>query len=116
MVSAEKSLRREEALRLRKSGMTYSEIGRLWGISKQRVSEIAQGKHRRDKPGLDSKVMLKTRDVAQLLGVHVNTVRRWSNSGVLRAYRISSRGDRRFRREDIERFLEEGQIRLREAS
>ena len=54
--------------------------------------------------------MLTARDVGQLLGIHVNTVRRWSNKGLLRAYRISSRGDRRYRRDDIDRFLEEKQI------
>jgi predicted site-specific integrase-resolvase len=35
----------------------------------------------------------------------MNTVRRWSNQGVLKAYRIGSRGDRRFRQEDIDYFL-----------
>lgn len=49
--------------------------------------------------------MLTTNDVARLLSVHMNTVRRWSNQGVLKAYRIGSRGDRRFRREDIAGFL-----------
>ena len=51
--------------------------------------------------------MLTVREVADLLGIHVNTVRRWSNEGKLRAYRITKRGDRRFRREDIARFLAE---------
>jgi len=54
------------------------------------------------------KTMLTTSEVGQLLRIHVNTVRRWSNSGLLRAYRVFPRGDRRFRREDIEKFLEEG--------
>jgi len=49
--------------------------------------------------------MLTTSDVARLLSVHMNTVRRWSNQGILRAYRIGSRGDRRFRRGDIAGFL-----------
>jgi excisionase family DNA binding protein len=51
--------------------------------------------------------MLTTSDVARLLNVHINTVRRWSNQGVLKAYRIGSRGDRRFREEDIANFLSE---------
>jgi excisionase family DNA binding protein len=51
--------------------------------------------------------MLTTSDVARLLNVHINTVRRWSNQGVLKAYRIGSRGDRRFREEDIASFLSE---------
>ncbi len=50
--------------------------------------------------------MLTVREVARLLNIHSNTVRRWSNRGILRAYRITSRGDRRFRRDDIVRFLD----------
>jgi len=49
--------------------------------------------------------MLTTSDVAHLLNVHINTVRRWSNQGILKTYRIGSRGDRRFNREDINSFL-----------
>ncbi len=49
--------------------------------------------------------MLTTSDVARLINVHINTVRRWSNQRILKAYRIGSRGDRRFRREDIVSFL-----------
>jgi len=45
--------------------------------------------------------MLTVREVAQLLNIHSNTVRRWSDQGIIRAYRIGPRGDRRFRREDI---------------
>ena len=51
--------------------------------------------------------MLTTSDVARLLSVHINTVRRWSNQGILKTYRIGSRGDRRFDQKDIERFLYE---------
>ncbi|MCK4791072.1 MAG: helix-turn-helix domain-containing protein [Desulfobacteraceae bacterium] len=49
--------------------------------------------------------MLTVGEVAQLLHIHNNTVRRWSDLGMFRAYRISRRGDRRFKREDIVRFL-----------
>jgi excisionase family DNA binding protein len=51
--------------------------------------------------------MLTVREVADLLHVHPNTLRRWSNKGVIRAYRITRRGDRRFKREEIDRFLTE---------
>ena len=51
--------------------------------------------------------LLTVREVAQLLHIHTNTVRRWSDRGIIRAYRITRRGDRRFRREDIARFLAE---------
>ena len=49
----------------------------------------------------DSVPILPVRVAARLLGIHVNTVRRWSDRGILRAYRIGPRGDRRFSREDI---------------
>ena len=45
-------------------------------------------------------------EVAELLHVHPNSVRRWANQGLLRVYRVGQRGDRRFRAEDIVRFLE----------
>ena len=51
--------------------------------------------------------MLTVREVAQLLHIHSNTVRRWSDRRIIRAYRITSRGDRRFRQKDIDRFLAE---------
>jgi excisionase family DNA binding protein len=51
--------------------------------------------------------MLTPRDVASLLSIDINTVRRWTNQGLLKAYRIGPRGDRRFRREDIDLFLSE---------
>ena len=51
--------------------------------------------------------MLTVREVARLLHVHTNTVRRWADRGTIRAYRISSRGDRRFRREDLARYITE---------
>jgi len=49
--------------------------------------------------------MLTTSEVARILNLHINTVRRWSNQGILKAYRIGSRGDRRFKREDIDEFF-----------
>lgn len=49
--------------------------------------------------------MLPVRQVAQLLHVHPNTLRRWCNNGRIKAYRITPRGDRRFKREEIARFL-----------
>jgi len=49
--------------------------------------------------------LLTARQVARLLNVHVNTVRRWNDRGILKAYRIGPRGDRRFNKDDIEVFL-----------
>ena len=49
--------------------------------------------------------LMKVQDVARLLNIHINTVRRWSNQGVIKACRIGPRGDRRFRQEDIALLL-----------
>ena len=49
--------------------------------------------------------LLTARQVARLLNVHVNTVRRWNDRGILKAYRIGPRGDRRFNKTDIDMFL-----------
>jgi excisionase family DNA binding protein len=51
--------------------------------------------------------MLTVREVASLLNIHANTVRRWSDEGKLKSFRITKRGDRRFKREEINRFLVE---------
>jgi len=95
---------------------TYAEIARRLGISRERVRQIAnkQKPNKRLKATVSSKIsevadhpsaMLTTREVAQLLNLHVNTVRRWSDQGILRAYRVGPRGDRRFKRQDIDNFL-----------
>src|SRR5680860_270908 len=51
--------------------------------------------------------LLSVAQAAALLGVHPNTVRAWTDVGRLTAYRINSRGDRRFRPDDVERLLVE---------
>ena len=45
--------------------------------------------------------MLTMREVSKLLHVHPNTIRKWVDQGLIKAYRIGSRRDRRFKREDI---------------
>jgi len=50
--------------------------------------------------------LLTVGQVARILHIHPNTVRRWSNRGILKAYRISNRGDRRFRKEDVALLFE----------
>ena len=49
--------------------------------------------------------MLTTGEVAHLLNVNDSTVRRWNDRGIIKAYRIGPRGERRFRRDDIAIFF-----------
>ena len=51
--------------------------------------------------------LLSVAQAATLLGVHPNTIRSWTDAGRLTAYRINARGDRRLRRDDVERILVE---------
>ncbi len=44
---------------------------------------------------------------ARILGVHPNTVRAWTDQGRLRCLRINARGDRRYRLEELDAFLED---------
>lgn len=98
--------RRDEVVRLRDAGLSYAEIGRRLDMSGERARQILVGNRKsQKKPGLNLRAMLTTGDVAQLLGLHVNTVRRWRSEGILKSYRIGPRGDRRFRREDIDSFI-----------
>lgn len=50
--------------------------------------------------------MLTISDVARLLKVHPNSVRRWSNDGLIRVYRVGRRRDRRFKPDDVTKFIE----------
>ncbi len=49
--------------------------------------------------------LIKIRQAAEILGVNPETLRRWDRSGKLKAVIISFRGDRRYKRQDIERFI-----------
>jgi diguanylate cyclase (GGDEF)-like protein/excisionase family DNA binding protein len=58
--------------------------------------------------GSDLEALISVAQAAALLGVHPNTLRAWTDAGRLTAYRINARGDRRYRRGDVERLLAEG--------
>jgi excisionase family DNA binding protein len=45
--------------------------------------------------------LLSTGQVAELFGVHPNTIRRWVAEGKLNAERLGTRKDRKFRRMDV---------------
>lgn len=50
---------------------------------------------------------LTIKEVTSLLKVHENTLRNWDREGRLKAIRIGGRNIRRWKKEDIIKFLEE---------
>ncbi len=49
--------------------------------------------------------LLTASEVAEMLHLHVNTVKRLGDRGELPYFRVCSRGDRRFRLDDVLEFL-----------
>ena len=55
----------------------------------------------------ESTALLTAGEVAKLLRLHINTVRRWSDQGMIRSHRVGARGDRRYSLQDVARVLGE---------
>lgn len=49
--------------------------------------------------------LLTASEAANLLHIHINTIRRWSNLGILPSFRVGPRNDRRFQKRDLMTFL-----------
>ena len=49
--------------------------------------------------------MMTVTEVSRILHVHPNTLRRWSDKGIIKSYCITPRGDRRFMSGDIYQYL-----------
>ena len=52
------------------------------------------------------RLWLTSEEAAEYLQVHVNTVRRWAREGAIASVKLGNRGGFRFKREDLDRFLE----------
>ena len=50
--------------------------------------------------------MLTVREASQVLSVHPNTLRKWSDRGMIPTYRIGNRRDRRFVMSDLVDFMD----------
>ncbi len=54
---------------------------------------------------LQNDAIMTGTEVADFLRVHLSSVRRWSRSGELKAYKVGNRGDWRYRHQDVLAFL-----------
>lgn len=53
----------------------------------------------------DTKKLLNINQVAEIFGVHPDTLRRWDREGKLKSIRIGKRGHRKYSKTDIEKLL-----------
>jgi len=108
--------RERQILEALAEGLNNKQIASRLGISEQtvknwlskvylklgvggRVQAIVRWKEGRRKR------LLTVNEVAEMLHVHPNTVREWERHGMLGAYRLGGRRDRRFDPEEVEAFL-----------
>jgi hypothetical protein len=94
---------------MRTKGMHYSEIGKKLGISLERARQLALPEIKLPWPPADEMAngqLLKSSEVAKIAGVLPITVARWAKTGRLRAFRIGPQGWLRFRRGDVEAFVQ----------
>lgn len=52
--------------------------------------------------------ILTLQEACEILNCHPNTLRNWDNKGILKAIRFGTRGDRRYRLEDILAIIKRG--------
>ncbi len=102
------STEREQVVRLKQEGMSVASISFVIGISRRQVTKIVAANVKRVAKANGPQALLSTAQAARVLNLHMNTIRRWSDTGKLPSYRIGSRGDRRFKWKDIQRLLRDG--------
>ena len=54
----------------------------------------------------DRKEVLTLADVSEMLGVSKKTLRVWDKQGLLKSVRVGKRNDRRYKRSDVNTFME----------
>jgi excisionase family DNA binding protein len=55
----------------------------------------------------EQRAWLTSQEAAEYLQVHQETMRRWAREGAIPSAKLGNRGGFRFKREDLDRFLEQ---------
>lgn len=101
----EKGIKARRILGLKGAGKSDTEIAREVRCARQYVHFVLRGRPKTRMKRLENKELLTTSEAAYLLRVSVNTIRKWSDSGLLASYKIGPRGDRRFKRTEMMDYL-----------
>jgi excisionase family DNA binding protein len=56
-------------------------------------------------PLTDMPELLSLKETSEILKCHPNTLRQWDKKGILKAIRFGERRDRRYKKEDVLKFL-----------
>jgi len=109
---------RDRIVALHKRGLANAEIARIVGVSRQYVWAVLNPKEGKRKYNLSAAVRSALKEtgiapmsiasVAAFLGVHPNTIRRWSDEGVVPCFRLGPRKDRRFEAQHIMEMMRKG--------
>jgi Helix-turn-helix domain len=105
---------RDRIITLHKRGLSNIEIAQMVGVSRQRVWEVLRPKENNRGNNMSAAVLSASKKsqttpmsisgVAAILGLHPNTVRRWSDEGIIPCFRIGTRKDRRFEPQSIIKY------------
>jgi IS30 family transposase len=85
---------KDRIIALHKRGLANTEIAQIVGVSRQRVWEVLHPKENNRRHSISS--LMSIAGIAAVIGVHPNTIRRWSDEGLIPCFRLGPRQDRRF--------------------
>jgi excisionase family DNA binding protein len=112
---------RDRIIALHKRGLGNMQIARMVGVSRQWVWEVLRPKENNRRHSISAAVssaskkaqtsMTSIAGVAAILGVHPNTIRRWSDEGLIPCVRLGPRHDRRFDAQLVMETIRKSDIR-----
>jgi len=113
MRAGQDQAKRYRAASLRAGGLSYREIGIKLKVTTREARQLVMSGLTRKGVSTALRSLLTTQQAADLASVHINTLRRWGDLGLIKQFRIGPRGDRRFLRRDVEKLLVKTMVRRR---